>query len=149
MNQSKNEDQQPNYDLTTMITKAADFFTKIHTRKSNELDFSIKSLEVVDELLGEALDFIDAADKEHIEITINTAGSYIFEIARRNFGGKYFWYDRLNQPILVTGQPEFEVSICAFDKAKKRMENGSADNIPFYFAGYVDRVTKKQSAMIL
>jgi len=55
----------------------------------------------------------------------------------------------LNQPILVTGQPEFEVSIIAFEKVKGRLENGKEDNIPFYFAGYTERVQNKQSGMIV
>jgi len=64
---------------------------------------------------------------------IAQAGSYIFEVARRNLGGKYFWYDRLNQPIFVTGIPIFEISLLAFDKVKMRIENGKEDNIPYFF----------------
>lgn len=80
---------------------------------------------------------------------ITTVGSYIFEVARQNFGGKYFWYDKLNQPILVTGQPNFEASIIANDKVEKRLVNGVEDNIPFYFEGYVELVNAEKSGMIV
>ena len=73
------------------------------------------------------------------------AGSYVFEVARRNYGGKYYWYDQMNQPILVTGQPNFEISIIAFDKVKMRIENGKEDKIPFYFNGYEERVKAGKS----
>jgi hypothetical protein len=106
-------------------------------------------LKVVDEMLEEASDFYEDMNDDQRKNLINTVGSYIFEVARTNFGGQYFWYDQLNQPILVTGQPEFEVSILAFDKVKGRLENGKEDNIPFYFQGYVERVNNKQSGMIV
>ncbi|MFZ6013451.1 MAG: hypothetical protein ACOYXT_24120 [Bacteroidota bacterium] len=73
---------------------------------------------------------------------IQSVGAYIFEVARKNFGGKYFWYDQMNQPILVTGQPNFEISLLAFEKVKGRIHNGKEDNIPFFFQGYVERVAK-------
>lgn len=48
----------------------------------------------------------------------------------------------MNQPILVTGLPKFEISITAFDKVRMRIENGKEDNIPFYFKGYEERVKR-------
>ncbi|MDO5616687.1 MAG: hypothetical protein Q4G16_10885 [Cruoricaptor ignavus] len=112
-------------------------------------DYSVESLESLDELLDNFADFKDQMDEEMMSDLIAQAGSYIFEVARRNFGGKYYWYEQLNQPIFVTGQPEFETSILAFEKVKGRIENGTEDNIPFYFAGYVERVKNKQSGMIV
>ncbi|WP_218915997.1 hypothetical protein [Siansivirga zeaxanthinifaciens] len=84
----------------------------------------------------------DDMDSGMLEDIILQAGSYIFEVARRNYGGKYYWFDQLNQPILVTGQPDFEISILAFEKVKQRIKNGTEDNIPFFFAGYSERVKK-------
>ncbi|UUZ81047.1 hypothetical protein LJK88_41015 [Paenibacillus sp. P26] len=70
------------------------------------------------------------------------AGSYIFEVARRNYGGQYFWEQDRNQPVLVTGEPEYSVSIFAFDKVKGRIQNGKEDEIPYYFDGYIEAVKK-------
>ncbi len=104
------------------------------------LDLTVKSLTVIDEILEEASDVIDSIPEPSKKQLIEQIGAYIFEVARSNFGGKYYWYDKLDQPILVTGQPDFEISITAFEKVKGRLENGKEDNIPFYFAGYVERV---------
>ena len=136
-------------DFTNNIHEVALSFVKSYSSKYDGLDFSIKSLEAIDNALDEASDFYEEMDEGQKQNLIGSVGSYIFEVARKNFGGRYFWYDQLNQPILVTGQPDFEVSILAFEKVKGRLENGKEDNIPFYFAGYVERVNKKQSGMIV
>jgi hypothetical protein len=111
-------------------------------RYGDKLDFSVQSLETIDTILDEASDFYEEMKQEQKEWIINSVGSYIFEVARRNYGGKYFWLDQRNQPIFVTGQPKFEISIVVFDKVKGRMENGKEDNIPFFFQGYTERVEK-------
>ncbi len=108
-------------------------------------DYSIESLEVLDELLENFADFAEQMDEEMKSDLIAQAGSYIFEVARRNYGGKYFWYDQLNQPILVTGLPSFEISILAFEKVKLRIENGSEDSIPYFFKGYEERVKQAKA----
>ena len=106
------------------------------------LDFTVESLEVVDNILEEISEFKEEMDPERIEVFVQKVASYVFEVARKNYGGKYYWYDRLDQPILVTGQPDFEVSLLAFEKVKGRIENGKEDNIPFFFDGYKERVEK-------
>lgn len=149
-NEQKSSDKQEELnDFTKDMAKSADLFVHRSSERYKGLDFSVKSLEIVDNALDEASDFYDEMSEEQRQNLIRSVGSYIFEVARRNYGGKYFWYDRLHQPIFVTGQPDFEVSILAYDKVKGRLENGKEDNIPFYFAGYTQRVQNKQSGMIV
>ncbi|HMM01715.1 MULTISPECIES: hypothetical protein [unclassified Dysgonomonas] len=113
------------------------------------LDFSVDSLQLLDEIMEENTSFYKRGDNETKRIMIIKIGAYIFEVARQNFGGQYYWYDKLDQPVLVTGQPEFEMSLLAYEKVKGRFENGSEDNIPFFFAGYVEGVKEKKNAMIV
>lgn len=118
--------------------------------KAFTLDFSIASLHTLDSILEQtAGHYKNQMDEATRKRTIAKAGAYIFEVARRNFGGKYYWYHQLNQPVLVTGQPDFEMSLLAYEKVKGRLENGYEDNIPFFFEGYVEGVEKKSSAMIV
>ncbi len=114
-----------------------------------KLDFSIESLKELDDILEENSLFFKQADHETKRKMIIKAGSYVFEVARHNFGGKYYWYDRLDQPILVTGQPDFEMSLLAYEKVKGRFENGQEDNIPFFFDGFVEGVKHKANQMIV
>lgn len=139
---------EPENEFTLNMMKSADAFVE-WMQENYVLDYTVESLQLVDEALEEASDFYDEMNEQQQNNLIGSAGSYIFEVARRNFGGKYYWHDQLNQPILVTGQPEFEVSIIAYDKVKGRLENGKEDNIPFYFAGYVERAKERKSGMIV
>lgn len=141
--------QDTNDEFTNDIIQAASFFVKSSSNRFSGLDYSVKSLETIEEALEEASDFYEDMDEDERQNLIKSVGSYIFEVARRNFGGKYFWYEQLKQPILVTGQPDFEASILAFEKVKGRLENGKEDNIPFYFKGYTERVESKTSGMIV
>lgn len=118
----------------------------------NKLDFSEKSLELIEEILDEASEFLDQIPQQQKSWIINILGSYVFEVARKYYGGKYYMYDERHQPILVTGQPDFEISILVFDKIVGRLENGKEDNIPFFFQGYSERVKnakKGDMAMIV
>jgi len=56
-------------------------------------------------------------------------GSYIFEVARKNFSGQYYWNYEKEQPVLVTGKPSYSISLCAFYKVKARLENGQEDDV--------------------
>jgi len=136
---SKNQGESKLDEFTQQMSDAAEQCVA-RFQDQFQLDFSVKSLEFIDERLGEASDFYPEMEDGQRNGLIQTFGSYIFEVARRNYGGKYFWYDQGNQPILVTGQPKFEISLIVFDKVKGRLENGEEDNIPFFFAGYSERV---------
>ncbi|MMZ65234.1 hypothetical protein D1872_276270 [compost metagenome] len=94
----------------------------------------------VDDILEELSDF--ELDDKNLDSVSSMAGCYIFEVARRNYGGKYYWVQESKQPVLVTGEPDFSISILAFDKVKERILNGQEDNIPYYFEGYIHAVQK-------
>lgn len=143
---SSSENKEELNEFTKQMIQQANSFKKSCEHK---LDFSVNSLIAVDELLEEASDFYIDMNENQRKNIITNVGSYIFEVARTNFGGKYFWYDKLEQPILVTGQPEFEMSLLAFEKVKGRLENGAVDNIPFFFDGFIDGVKNKKNQMIV
>ena len=128
-------------DLQTMIVQTAEAFRK-NTGNQEDLDYSVKSLELLDILLEEGADFLPEEEQEGL---VQMAGCYLFEVARRGFGGKYYWFSQGEQPVLVTGEPDFEVSILAFDKVKGRLQNGEEDNIPYYFEGYIEAVERGKS----
>ena len=136
-------------EFTQDMLTAANHFVDRSINRYKGLVFSVNSLVVVDYICENAIDVYPDLTEVQKNNFIRSVGAYVFEVARQNFGGKYYWYDALNQPILVTGQPEFEASILAFDKVEGRLVKGKEDNIPFYFAGYVEKVKAKQSALIV
>lgn len=123
-----------------MAAGAEAFVANTKDRADKVLDFSVDSLTTIDDMLDEASDFYPEMPDTQRNNIIQSFGAYIFEVARRNYGGKYFWYEQGNQPIFVTGMPDFEISLIVFNKVKGRLENGKEDNIPFFFAGYAERV---------
>ena len=122
--------------MIDLAAECVDFFEV----RFDGFDYSEESLAVVDELLQEASDFFPDMDAGRQDQIVEQVGAYIFEVARRNLGGRYFWYEARRQPILVTGLPEFEISLLAFDKVRGRLENGPEDSIPFFFEGFASRV---------
>ncbi|WP_410768954.1 hypothetical protein [Fontibacillus sp. BL9] len=121
------------------IMSTSESFSVNFADKGN-FDFSVESLQSVDDILEELSDF--EMDGEMLHSVSSMAGCYIFEVARRNFGGEYFWIEEREQPVLITGEPDFSISLYAFDKVKGRIQNGKEDHIPFYFEGYISAVEK-------
>ena len=126
-------------DLMADIISTAENFAD-NFRDKGYFDFSIDSLRDVNTILEEIGDFVLDENEQYNCSTM--VGSYIFEVARRNYGGKYYWVEEEQQPILVAGEPEFSVSIKAWDKAKKYIVNGGDEDIPFYIDGYKEHIEK-------
>jgi hypothetical protein len=100
-------------------------------RSNDSLDYSESSLSVVEDMLAEAAHFIDEMPAEQIDALVNMLGSYVLEVGRREFGGKYYWHDGRDQPVLVVGEPEYKIAMLTFDKVRGRLSGDEADNIPF------------------
>ena len=122
--------------MISLAAEGVDFFEV----RFDGFDYTQASLAVVEELLHEASDFYENMSAERQDQIVEQVGAYVFEVARRNFGGRYFWYDTGDQPILSTGLPVFEISLLVYDKVRGRLKNGPEDNIPFFFEGYAERV---------
>lgn len=125
--------------LMSDIIAAAEYFVENFSGRG-EFDYSVDSLRRVDDLLDEIGDYI--TDEDKIWDICTVAGSYVFEVARRNYGGVYYWIQREKQPILAAGEPDFSVSIKAWEKVRGRLENGPEDDIPFYIAGFREHIEK-------
>ncbi|WP_426448361.1 hypothetical protein ACP26L_27965 [Paenibacillus sp. S-38] len=121
------------------IISTAESFATNFSDKGN-FDFSVQSLRKLDDILEELREY--HIDDDTLDSVSSMAGSYIFEVARRNYGGQYIWVEESDQPVLVTGAPEFSISIFAFDKVRGRIRNGKEDDIPYYFDGYIEAVEK-------
>ncbi len=102
------------------------------------LDYSVASLVVVEEMLAE----MSAADltTHQINTLAQDFGSYILETARRLHGGEYEWLVDRQEPVLVWGAPEYHVALTGWGKARGRLVGDRADNIPFFYAGFSERI---------
>lgn len=125
--------------LTDDIVSTANAFTRNFRDKGN-FDYSIESLAVVDDMLDELSGM--GPDEETLYNISSMVGCYVFETARRNYGGEYQWHQTAEQPVLVAGLPDFSVAIMAWEKVRGRVINGKEDNIPFYIDGYREHIER-------
>ena len=130
-----------------MAEKIVAFAHSLDPDHPTKLDYSIDSLTALDALLGETP--VASLEDGLVTALAAQAGCYIFEVARRTYGGTYYMDARTEQPLMIISEPDFSVSFLAIEKATGRLKNGDEDNIPFYFDGIVAAVAKKQSAMII
>jgi hypothetical protein len=121
-----------------IMTTAASFVENFSDK--GNFDYSVESLKALDAILDELSEF--DLDEDILSSASSMAGCYVFEVARRNYGGVYGWSEERDQPYIVTGAPDYSVCLLAFEKVRGRLVNGKEDAIPFYFDGFIAAVEK-------
>ena len=99
-----------------------------------QLNYSENSLLNVDWFVEDPL------NSEYNNEIIELVGSYVLEVARQIYGGNYIWNEDKTKPILVTGQPEFEISFSIYDRVRTRLETEHSENILYYFNLFAEKV---------
>ena len=123
-----------------VVNTAHNFVQAMQQFFDSPLDYSIESLTEIDEMLDGLGKRREEFQEEAFFDLYSMTGCYVFETARRNYGGEYFWIEEENQPGLGAGYPDFLVVIKAWEKVRGRLVNGGEDNIPFYIAGYKEHI---------
>jgi hypothetical protein len=104
------------------------------------LDYSEPSLAILDQMAEEVAGYFEDMTTNQRETASQQFGCYILEVGRRQFGGRYAWFEQRNQPVLIVGEPAFRVAMIAWDKALGRLSGDAADDIPFFYTGFAERV---------
>ena len=127
-------------DLSQQVAdKARRAVDQLRDHSNDALDYSESSLSVVEDMLAEASDFTEDMADDQIDTLVRILGSYVLEVGRREFGGKYFWHEERGQPVLVVGEPDYKIAILTFDKVRGRLFGDQADSIPFFYQGIAAR----------
>jgi hypothetical protein len=119
---------------------AAQAVRQLQGRAKGKLDYSVSSLQVVEEILDEVARDKANIKPQAIETLVELIGSYILEVGYREHGGEFSWYEKGQQPVLIEGEPTFHVAIMSFDKVRGRISGDRGDNIPFFYEGFTERV---------
>ena len=125
-------------ELPDEIAKAAERAVRMAAdRGGAPLDYSEASISLVEEIVAEAAGYqLSQAQRRTLA---EDFGSYVLEVARRTYGGRYVWYqDR--EPVLMVGDEESHVAIATWAKVGGRLSGDEADNIPFFYEGFAQRV---------
>ena len=115
------------------ISEAAD----IAVQQFQTLDFSEKSMEEVESILNVGSEMFKEMPEKVQQEKIEVLGSYILEVARRMFGGELAWHEGYKQPLLVVQTENSRVALMTWKKVKGRLSGDLADNIPYFFNGFV------------
>lgn len=132
-----------------MASQANDFINTFRGADSlidaSKLDFSRDSVLLVDRVLQ---DFY--SQKAQLPEDLHfLASAYLFECARRRYGGRYLRGDEKNPFVLVIGEPEFQIGVCAMEKVLGRAKNGPEDNLQFFFDGIESPYQQKKSVTLV
>jgi hypothetical protein len=130
--------------LEEVTTAAERAVTSLQTRAGGRLDYSIASLEVVNEMLTEVSEYVADLDEAVVTGLVQQLGCYVLEVGRRAFGGEYFWHDEGEQPILVVGEPEAHVALMTWSKVVGRLTGDVGDDIAFFFNGFAEKAAKPE-----
>jgi hypothetical protein len=121
-----------------MAEAAARAVALSQTRGGSVLDYSEQSLATVEEMLAE-LSGVSLIESQLTPLA-QDFGSYVLEVARRCRGGEYQWLTDRQEPVLVWGMPTYRVALIGWGKVRGRLLGDPADNIPFFYAGFAERV---------
>ena len=131
--------------------KSAKWISKALTSAGYKADFSLDSLKEIDRFFDEHS--VNGKTKpnglfsEQLGSRIFSIGSYVGEVLRKKYGGKWVGNDNdpeseLNLELRLKG----DVGIWPIQKVIKRLQNGSEDNLYFYgkVAGEIQRDQTQQ-----
>jgi len=122
-----------------VAAKARRAVEQLRDLSGDALDYSQSSLSVVDDMLAEASSFAENMPGDQIDTLVRLLGSYVLEVGRREFGGKYYWHEERGQPVLVLGEPEYKIAILTFDKVRGRLLGEEDDDIAYFYQGFATR----------
>ena len=116
----------------------------LQDRAGGRLDWSVASLQAVDEMLVEVSDYVADLDEAVVTSLVQQLGCYVLEVGRRAFGGTYFWHEEGEQPILVVGEPDAHVALMAWSKVTGRITGDAGDDIVFFFDGFAAKAAQPE-----
>ena len=122
--------------LEEVTTAAERAVTSLQARAGGRLDYSPASLAAVDEMLVEVSAYAAELDETVVTGLVQQLGCYVLEVARRAYGGTYYWHDEGEQPILVVGEPDAHVALMTWSKVTGRITGDAGDDIVFFFDGF-------------
>ena len=122
-----------------VVAGAARAVDALQARAGGRLDYSAASLEAVDDILVEVSGYAADLDESVVTDLVQQLGCYVMEVARRAYGGTYYWHDEGEQPVLVVGEPDAHIAMMAWSKVVGRITGDTGDEIPFFYEGFAQK----------
>ena len=127
-----------------IATSAEDAVAAGEYVSGDRLDYSEASLAAVQATLAEAAGWDGELSPEQHQNFARSFGCYVLEVARRAQGGRYYWFDQRDAPVLVVGEPVFRVALLTWDKVRGRLAGDTSCDILFLYTGFAERVRRAE-----
>ena len=131
--------------LDEVTTAAERAVTSLQARAGGRLDYAAATLAAVDEMLAEVSAYVADLDEAVVTGLVQQLGCYVLEVARRAYGGTYYWHDEGEQPILVVGEPDAHVALMTWSKVVGRLTGDEGDDIVFFFNGFAEKAAQPEA----
>lgn len=98
----------------------------------NQLDYSEKSITVVEMILSEMAEKSLLLSEEKITMITQEYGCYVLFTAHKLYGGELYWSGEHEQPMLIIGEPSASIVLLTWQKVKGRLLGDKLDNIAYF-----------------
>ncbi|MBI0060536.1 MULTISPECIES: hypothetical protein [Gilliamella] len=98
----------------------------------NQLDYSEKSITVVEMIIGEMADKSFGLPEEQLNMISQEYGCYLLLTAHKLYGGQFFWNQEFEQPMLICCEPDATIALLTWNKVKGRLLGDKTDHIAYF-----------------
>ncbi|MDF7666641.1 hypothetical protein PT273_02050 [Orbaceae bacterium ESL0727] len=97
----------------------------------NQLDYSEKSITVVDMIISELSEKNFSLPEEQLDMIAREYGCYLLLTAHKLYGGQFYWNGELEQPMLICCEPDATIVLMTWNKVKGRLLGDKADHLAY------------------
>lgn len=127
--------------LTEDFKEMAEGFANEHNNDMvSSFDFSPFSLQIVDDYMN-ALGQ-ENPDEDTLHQVSVVVGSYVFEVAKRNWGGEYQWVESEQAPVLIYQSQNSTITLFTWNKVRDRIVKGVNHSLFDHVEGFSHQVTR-------
>ncbi|MDF7671020.1 hypothetical protein PT276_07425 [Orbaceae bacterium ESL0721] len=98
----------------------------------SQLDYSEKSITVVDMIINELSKKNFSYSEEQLDMIAQEYGCYLLLTAYKLYGGEFYWNDEMQQPMLICCEPDATVVLLTWNKVKGRLLGDKADHLAYF-----------------
>ena len=111
----------------------------------NQLDFSEKSLSVIEVILSDLAETAFSFPEEQTAMITQEYGCYLLLTAYKIYGGEFFWNSEFEQPMLIVGEPNASIVLLTWNKVKGRLLGDKLDHVAYFFAEFAKDAANPES----
>ncbi|MWP48267.1 MULTISPECIES: hypothetical protein [unclassified Gilliamella] len=98
----------------------------------NQLDYSEKSITVVEMIISELAEKNFSISEEQLNMISQEYGCYLLLTAHKLYGGEFYWNEEFEQPMLISCEPDAMIVLMTWNKVKGRLVGDKADHIAYF-----------------